>query len=127
MLESCAVGVVHVRHRLDQRLHEGIEYGLVHQHVIGGNAHLTGVAEFLRDDHVERLFKVAIVEDQHRRVAAELHRHALHVLPGERPDFLPETREVRESDWTVAPIPQDLLERAGEAEQDATGGKPDFI
>jgi F-type H+-transporting ATPase subunit gamma len=27
----------------------------------------------------------------------------------------------------VLPIPQDLLEQAGEAEQDATGGTPDFI
>ena len=30
---------------------------------------------------------------------------------GELPDFLPETREIRESDWTVAPIPRDLLDR----------------
>jgi len=30
---------------------------------------------------------------------------------GERPDFLPETRSVREADWTVAPIPADLLDR----------------
>jgi malate synthase len=30
---------------------------------------------------------------------------------GELPDFLPETREIRESDWTVAPIPADLLDR----------------
>ena len=30
---------------------------------------------------------------------------------GELPDFLPETRKIRESDWTVAPIPPDLLDR----------------
>ncbi len=30
---------------------------------------------------------------------------------GELPDFLPETREIRESDWTVAPIPHDLRDR----------------
>jgi malate synthase A len=30
---------------------------------------------------------------------------------GERPDFLPGTRNVRESQWTVAPIPRDLLDR----------------
>jgi malate synthase len=30
---------------------------------------------------------------------------------GELPDFLPETKEIRESDWTVAPIPEDLLDR----------------
>jgi malate synthase len=30
---------------------------------------------------------------------------------GERPDFLKETRGVRESEWTVAPLPKDLLDR----------------
>jgi malate synthase len=30
---------------------------------------------------------------------------------GERPDFLPETRHVREADWTVAPVPADLQDR----------------
>src|SRR3954470_15865284 len=30
---------------------------------------------------------------------------------GEKPDFLPETRSIRESEWTVAPIPADLLDR----------------
>ncbi|MCL6632263.1 MAG: malate synthase A [Alicyclobacillus herbarius] len=30
---------------------------------------------------------------------------------GQLPDFLPETREIRESDWTVGSIPQDLTDR----------------
>src|SRR5438093_5780055 len=30
---------------------------------------------------------------------------------GRLPDFLPETRALREREWTVAPIPRDLLER----------------
>ncbi|MGZ3460354.1 MAG: malate synthase A [Archangium sp.] len=30
---------------------------------------------------------------------------------GERPRFLPETKELREAEWTVAPLPQDLLDR----------------
>jgi malate synthase len=30
---------------------------------------------------------------------------------GSRPDFVPETAEVRASDWTVAPLPKDLLDR----------------
>src|ERR1700757_4680055 len=30
---------------------------------------------------------------------------------GEKPDFLPETRGIRESEWTVAPIPADLQDR----------------
>ena len=30
---------------------------------------------------------------------------------GERPDFLPQTAEIRKKDWTVAPLPADLLDR----------------
>src|SRR5215472_16811850 len=30
---------------------------------------------------------------------------------GWKPDFLAETRAVREADWSVAPIPKDLLDR----------------
>jgi malate synthase len=30
---------------------------------------------------------------------------------GERPDFLPETAEIRKGNWTVSPLPADLLDR----------------
>jgi malate synthase len=30
---------------------------------------------------------------------------------GDRPDFLPETAEIRKGDWTVAPLPPDLIDR----------------
>ncbi len=30
---------------------------------------------------------------------------------GERPDFLKETKDIRESEWTVSPLPKDLLDR----------------
>ncbi|QQS14274.1 MAG: malate synthase A [Rhodospirillales bacterium] len=30
---------------------------------------------------------------------------------GEKPDFLPETQAVRDGDWTVAPLPKDILDR----------------
>src|SRR5246127_339687 len=30
---------------------------------------------------------------------------------GEKPDFLAETKSIRESEWTVAPIPADLMDR----------------
>ncbi|MBK4719317.1 malate synthase A [Azospirillum sp. YIM DDC1] len=30
---------------------------------------------------------------------------------GHKPDFLPETRAIREADWTIAPLPHDLLDR----------------
>ena len=34
-----------------------------------------------------------------------------HLDAGERPDFLAETKHIRESEWTVAPLPRDLLDR----------------
>jgi malate synthase len=33
------------------------------------------------------------------------------ISAGEMPDFLPETRDVREGDWKIAPIPDDLQDR----------------
>ncbi len=30
---------------------------------------------------------------------------------GEMPDFLPETRDIREGDWKIAPVPEDLQDR----------------
>ena len=30
---------------------------------------------------------------------------------GEQPDFLPETRHIREAEWTIAPTPADLQDR----------------
>src|SRR5690554_8194526 len=33
------------------------------------------------------------------------------LLEGERPDFLPHTRHIREGDWKVAPCPDDLQDR----------------
>nr|WP_222529973.1 malate synthase A [Azospirillum sp. 412522] len=30
---------------------------------------------------------------------------------GRKPDFLPETRAIRDADWTIAPLPADLLDR----------------
>src|SRR5258708_4420721 len=33
------------------------------------------------------------------------------IVAGKLPDFLPETEHIRKADWTVAPIPKDLLDR----------------
>lgn len=43
-------------------------------------------------------------------LSARLER-AARLDAGEMPDFLPETREIRDSDWTTAEIPQDLIDR----------------
>jgi malate synthase len=45
-------------------------------------------------------------EELARRVARQQRFDA-----SERPDFLPETKPIRESAWTVAPLPKDLLDR----------------
>ena len=61
---------------------------------------------------------LAFVADLHRR----FNRRRLELLArrmgrqedfdaGKLPDFLPETKAIRERDWTVAPIPADLLDR----------------
>ncbi len=33
------------------------------------------------------------------------------IAKGERPDFLPETKAIRDADWTISPLPHDLLDR----------------
>jgi malate synthase len=40
---------------------------------------------------------------------------------GEMPDFLPETKDIREGDWKIAPIPDDLQDRRVELTGPPTG------
>jgi malate synthase len=61
---------------------------------------LAFVAELHRRFDPERRRLLAAREERQERLDA-----------GERPDFLAETREIRESDWTVAPAPDDLRDR----------------
>jgi len=71
-----------------------------------------------REEEILTPEALAFVADLHRR----FDRRRLELLQrraerqkrfdaGERPDFLQETRAVREGDWRVAPIPPDLLDR----------------
>ncbi|MGD8833811.1 MAG: malate synthase A [Desulfobacteraceae bacterium] len=52
-------------------------------------------------------------EFNHRRCDLLRRRQALQqkIDQGELPDFLPETRHIRESEWKVAPVPADLQDR----------------
>ncbi|MDP2377586.1 malate synthase A [Reyranella sp.] len=61
---------------------------------------------------------VAFIADLHRKFNGR--REELMALrverqkrldAGEKPDFLPETAKIRESEWTVAPLPRDILDR----------------
>jgi malate synthase len=58
------------------------------------------VAGLQRRFNARREELLAVRADRQERIAA-----------GELPDFLAETREVREGDWTVAPVPADLQDR----------------
>ena len=61
---------------------------------------------------------IAFVADLQRRfnprreelLAARAERQS-RLDAGEKPDFLADTVNIRESDWTVAPLPQDILDR----------------
>ncbi|ARP87227.1 malate synthase A [Bordetella genomosp. 9] len=58
---------------------------------------------------------LALVADLHRTFEARRQEllaaraaRAKRLDTGEKPDFLPETRHIREGDWTIAPLPADL-------------------
>ena len=60
-------------------------------------------------DFVARL--CATFEARRQELLSARRRRQSQFDAGIHPDFLPDTREVRESDWTVAPIPPPLLDR----------------
>ncbi len=70
-----------------------------HEAILTGDA-LEFVASLVRDFAPTRDLLLARRRERQRLFDA-----------GQRPDFLSETREVRESAWTVAPLPADLLDR----------------
>ena len=47
-------------------------------------------------------------EPRRKELLAKRAQRASRLDAGERPDFLAETRSVRDGDWTIGPIPQDL-------------------
>ena len=50
-------------------------------------------------------------EAQRRQLMAQRVRRQAEFDAGKLPDFLPETRSIRESEWTVGPVPADLRDR----------------
>jgi len=69
-------------------------------------------AEILSPDALRFVSKLAVEFDGRRRelLARRRERQAA-IDQGWLPDFLPETADVRAKDWTVAPIPADLMDR----------------
>jgi malate synthase len=50
-------------------------------------------------------------ESRRQELLARRRARQAKIDAGQLPDFLPETAEIRAREWTVAPIPQDLLDR----------------
>jgi len=50
-------------------------------------------------------------EQRRRELMAQRVRRQTEFDAGKLPDFLPETRDIRESEWTVGPVPADLQDR----------------
>jgi len=69
-------------------------------------------AEILTPQALAFVAKLARKFEARRRelMAMRAHRQA-EFDAGKLPDFLPETKNVREGDWTVAPVPHDLRDR----------------
>lgn len=53
-------------------------------------------------------------EGRRRALMAARDRRQAELDAGRLPDFLPETAWIRESEWSIAPLPQDLLDRRAE-------------
>ena len=71
-----------------------------------------GFAEILTADALRFLTTLArACEPRRQELLARRVERQRRLAAGELPDFLPETRAVREADWTVAPIPADLADR----------------
>ena len=50
-------------------------------------------------------------ESQRKSLLLHRQKRQTEIDNGKLPDFLPETQDIRESDWKVAPIPDDLKDR----------------
>ncbi len=69
-------------------------------------------AEILTEEALEFLARLARKFDGRRRDLLEQRiARQREISEGQLPNFLESTKEIRESDWTVAPIPDDLQDR----------------
>ena len=69
---------------LDQPLDEAVVDALLHEDARAVGADLAGRIEIAEHGAADGVLDVGIVEDDERRLAAELHRRVLHLRAGER-------------------------------------------
>jgi malate synthase len=68
--------------------------------------------EILSPDALKFVARLASeFEDRRQELLARRMVRQAEIDAGRFPDFLPETAEIRRSEWTVAPIPSDLMDR----------------
>ena len=94
---------------------------------VGDTQTWPALRNFAADQQLRRLVDVGIVEDDHRRVAAELHRDPLHVRAGERGELLADRRRAREGDLADHRMRDQVLRdlrRDAEDEADDVAGTP---
>ena len=97
----------------DECVDEGLAHVVVHQEARRRDAHLAGVAQLGAAGHLGGLGDVGVGRDDHRRVAAELHRHALHVLAGQRGELLADHRGAGEGDLADHRVRDQVLRDLG--------------
>ena len=69
-------------------------------------------AEILTTDAIAFLVDLQRTFNERRKaLLAARHARQGRLDSGERPSFLDETKEIREKEWTVAPLPADILDR----------------
>lgn len=68
--------------------------------------------EILSDDALQFIAKLARAFSPMRdKLLLNRKERQKRLDQGELPDFLPETKHIREGDWTIAPLPEDLKDR----------------
>ena len=106
------VGSVHVpgvlRTRPRERVAAGDRFGRSRRRRCGRPA--SGPDPHRRGARVRRRARAALRARRLELLLARAERQR-RLAAGELPDFLSETRELREADWAVAPVPADLLDR----------------
>ena len=71
-----------------------------------------GTEEILTPEALEFLYSLHDQFNARRKaLLANRNERQIRFDAGEKPDFLKETKHIREGDWTVAPIPEDLQDR----------------
>jgi hypothetical protein len=71
------VGDLHRAGRLGEALCERVIDAVLHQDAVGADAGLAGIAIFRGDRPLDRCLDIGVVEDDERRVAAQLERQFL--------------------------------------------------